>query len=212
MYCSKAGLECTSTDKVLGDKRRRGVPEGEDGIEKQDAIPLIDGLRAIPLYLFSHDDRQYPVVERSMVDSSLDISSRRNLQIFQPPAPPSVFDSKCGPEPFFTIPFPLINAMQPISDGMRQLRLTLNAVNELLLGVGPSLDLFAKGIDSLFSLVEWNQEHMDFISDFVVSFRRLNGIWAGLGKVWTDFSSKMNSLSSRVDILSTKFSASIKVS
>jgi hypothetical protein len=111
------------------------------------------------------------------------------------------------------LPFPLSNAVQSISDGVQQVWSQLNSANETLLNVGPVIDILAQRINSLLQLTGGNAAHVLFISEFIQTFRKLDirAAWAGLGQVWTRFSSKMNFLSTGAELLSSKFCCSAKV-
>jgi len=112
------------------------------------------------------------------------------------------------------IPPPLSKAVESVSVGVGDVLGSLSSVHQTLLGVWPKLDTLEKNINSLLQFAAENTDHLLFISDFIRTFRKLDirGIWAGLGEAFTNFSSKMNSLSGRVDILSKKFGCSIKIS
>lgn len=114
------------------------------------------------------------------------------------------FDKHELPSGFGRSPFS--NAVQHILDGVRDVFQRLNLANQTLLGIGPRLDTMEKTINSLLQLAGGDTELVLFLSDFIRSFRKLDvgGVWGKFGEVFTNFSSRMNSLSSGVDILSKK--------
>jgi hypothetical protein len=114
----------------------------------------------------------------------------------------------------FITPSPLSDTMQTISNAVTDIWSKLDSANKTLIGIGPTIDTVEGLIPRLLGLTGDSPMLQITVTHFIHSFRKLGirSAWKGLGDVWTRFSSKMNFLRSGVDILSSKFACSLKVS